>query len=179
MAIVWNTIETAIAYWARTGSGLPTGKVIWAKQNGPRPANPYIALSILAIQRTGHDHVNVEDNPSPASGAEIIHYVRGPRKITVTMQCFSNTALGISGSAQILDSVMSAVKLPSVQDALRTAGVGVASFDPIQPLGSAMNSAVFEPRALLTARCFIASEISETGTYIETVEATNDPPWSA
>jgi hypothetical protein len=73
----------------------------------------------------------------------------------------------------ILEAVRGSVLLPSAQDALDLAGVGVAWTGPVGFLDGTLSS-VFEPRAVMEIRAFVTSEIIDLGTYVETVEITNE-----
>lgn len=65
--IAWTTVEDAIETWVRSGSGLSSGKVIWAQQGGPRPTGAWISLLIASVRSVGRDWVNVIDNPLTVS----------------------------------------------------------------------------------------------------------------
>ena len=172
MTIAWATIEDAIVAWVVAGSGIAAGKVIWADQNGERPDAPYIDVR-LDIDSVGQDWLDTDDAAAPSPGAEIDMFSRGVRRLTITLRCFGGPAIGTVSPRARLDGVRSSRRLPSNVDALRVAGVGVASFSPIQSIGEALNSSKIEPRSMMTIIAFAASEVSETGTYVSDTEITD------
>lgn len=111
------------------------------------------------------------------AGAEIKHTVRGTRRLTISIQCYGADATEAVRPSAILNDVMTKALFPSIADPLDTAGIGLAIFSEIQefdvPLGSTT-----EPRGLLTVTAHLAEEVSEDGTYIETADAEEDPPFS-
>ncbi len=177
-----GTMRTAIAAWAYTGTGLPTGKVIWADQGGPRPPAPYVSLAIISgDQMRGMDWVDVEDAASPIDGAEISHVVRGPRTCTLSVQCFGTAANAADGPGDsplaLLARMRAYTRLPTVRAALLAAGVGVGTFGDVASVGALISTVTSEPRAAFTVTLNYASEVEELGTYIETaeVEGTLEP----
>lgn len=175
MTIAWTTVEDAIQDWVVTASGLAGNKVIWVTQNGPRPDVPYISID-ADIQRVGQDWADTADAAVPAPGAEIDQLARGTRRMMINIQCFGGTATGNTSSRAILENVVSKFQLPSVRGALVANGVGVASFSNVSNISGVLNSTRFEPRATVEAVAFLASEVSETGTYFSKVDVTNEIP---
>lgn len=178
--IDWSTLESAIAAWVRAGSGLGIGQVIWAAQDGPRPATPYISIATVSIVRVGQDWADTHDAPSPAPGAEIEFRARGSRVVTLSLQCYATEPTGASMAMAILENVVASAVLPTHNDNLDAAGFGVSNFDPVSSISGVINSSNFEPRAATQVRGFVSHEITELGTYIETVELTDQivtPPY--
>ena len=110
------------------------------------------------------------------AGAEINNVVRGPHVLTLSLQCFASPAVGTANARNYLSRVLSSVTLPSVAAGLVAAGVGVGTWTKVSVLGMTLNMTVFEPRATVTVKLHVASEISETGTYIQTVAVSGVPP---
>jgi hypothetical protein len=169
----WSTIEDGIHAWVTSGSGLAASKVIWAQQDAPRPAAPYIAIRVQSVRAMGQDWIDIEDAADPQPGAEINHVARGMRELTVTLQAFGTAGIGSSSPTALLSRVVSAMRLPTSADALRAAGFSVGTVDPILSLDAVRGFSVFEPRAILTLRGFAVSEMTESGTYIEFLEVEN------
>lgn len=171
----WATIEAAIAAWVRSASGLSDdGSVRWGEQNAAQSARPMIILRAMAVRGIGQDWVNVEDNPAPEEGEEILNIARGYRELTISIQCFAASSTGSSSARAILENVRSRATLPTIRQALADAGVGLAPIGPVIAIDGVLGSARFEPRATLEVRAFLASEVSEVGTYIEIVQAENE-----
>jgi hypothetical protein len=106
-------------------------------------------------------------------GAELTRTARGARRAALTIQCFTRKATGNTNARAILERVRSARTLPARAYALRQAGVGVGKMNNIQFNGQVVSTTVFEPRAILEVEFFLASEVEETGTYIERAKITD------
>lgn len=164
----WGGIELALRSWALV-AGVP---VIWGQQDGERPAAPYISLLMTSVAEVGHDWLDVIDNPAPSAGAEILHRARGQRRGVLSVQCFAGPATGDSSPTRLLEAMRSAVRLPSVADALNIAGVAALGFGGVLTLGGAVGGH-FEPRAAMEVYLSLTSEVSETSTYIQHVQITD------
>lgn len=171
--IVWATIQDALRVWVETGSGLPAGKVIWSRQNAPRPDAPYIALGTIAIQRAGRDWNDVEDAAVPAPGAEIELKTRGVRTMIIQLQAFGGDPTGAASPDALLHDVMTQAARQSQRELFEVAGMGLLTLSDVQPLEGDLQGSILEPRAVSQATFALASEVTETATYIETVEVTN------
>jgi hypothetical protein len=61
-AIEFATVQAALALWARTGSGLATGKVFWTAGK-PLPEAPYLVLSMPTVSPVMRDWTEDERKP--------------------------------------------------------------------------------------------------------------------
>jgi hypothetical protein len=114
-------------------------------------------------------HTLVDTATTTHAGAEIISRARGTRTATVSIQAFP--AAGVVGGATsaraLLELVRAHAALPTRREALRVAGIGLAPLGAVSSIDGVIGSALFEPRATLEATLHLASEVTETGTYIE------------
>lgn len=172
----WTVIQNAIHAWVVATSGLAASRVLWARQNLPRPDGCWISLRTIALAAVGQDAITVSDAPSPAPGAEIRTTHGGHRVVTLSIQCFNGEGQGSESPEAILEEVRTGARLASVHDALTAAGVGLLSFEAIRSIDGHTNPAVFEPRAVLTCSLCVPSEIFELGTFIETVDIARVSP---
>lgn len=154
MSIAWTTVETALHAWIVASSGLAANHVIWAQQNGPRPDGAFITMRLSTLRRVGQDWLEAPDS--------VTWRARGMRQGTLSIQCFGGAAVGAAGATQILDYVVSRSVLPSSRDVLQAAGIGLAKLGTVQSLDGVINTTVFEPRATLEARFFLAQEVTES-----------------
>lgn len=138
----------------------------------PRRPTQYVELA-ATVRTIGQDWIDIEDAAVPAPGAEIDSIVRGVRELELTVQLFGGTHRGATSAMGHLLSMITKSRLQSQQDLFEVAGWAPASFDPVLDISGVIGSAVFEPRARFVCRGFAASELSETATYIEIVEITN------
>lgn len=164
----WDALQRGLFTWVQGASRLTVNQVRWAEQNTARPTAPFISLSITSIRMIGHDWLN-----NAQSGDSINYMSRGVRECVLRIQCFSNTSVGANSPRAILDNVMSRGNLPTYRDGLVANGIGLAGFEPMIMLGGELNPAVFEPRGILEARFYLASEVTDTGGFIEFVEVEN------
>jgi hypothetical protein len=169
--------ERAIHAWIVSGSQLAAANVRWAHQDSARAAGAWISLKVISDEGIGHDWIDiidVEDPVVPAEGeigSEIEHRVRSVREIVLSIQCFAGAATGTASAVSILRRVAMAAKLPAARDALVAGRVGILALGPVQSIAELISTIDFEPRAMLEARLSAVDELSELGTYIETVEA--------
>ncbi len=176
--IAWATVERALRAWIVTAAGLPPERVVWAAQGAQRPTGPgtaWISLRIVGIRRRGHDGLTYAEVVDPDPGAEVEFRARGVRECTLSIQCFGG-AVGDDSAQARLDRVVSTVHLPSARAALQVASVGIARFSQVRTVDGFLGAAVFEPRAQVDATFFLAQEVVELGTFIETVELDPEPP---
>jgi hypothetical protein len=76
----------------------------------------------------------------------------------------------------ILGAITARYVLPSQRDILWGTGISVTSMGTVKPVrggGVVINSAVFEPRAVLDVVFGLSSEVTELGTIIERADVTN------
>ncbi len=172
MTIAWTTVEDAIHDWIVSATSLANDHVIWGEQNSARPVGTFVDMEV-ALERIGMDWVEVDDAAVPAPGAEIDNKVRGIRRMEIQLRCFGIPATGTTAPRALLDSVVAAYRLPNVHAALVVAGVGISNFSSVTNITGVLNSTKLEPRELFNVSCFLSSEVSETGTYIQDVEVTD------
>lgn len=170
----WSTIESAIHAWVVAGSGLAGERVVFSGQNHPRPAKPFVTIRLDLSGPIGVPWLAVSNTAGSPAGQEITRTSGSMKTLGVSMQAFSDSAAGAASPQAILGAVANAAGLASVRDALNTANVGVNSIGSVQRIDGVINSTRFEPRATMQVTCSVPAEVSETGTYIETVEVTNE-----
>lgn len=109
-------------------------------------------------------------------GEELVYTTRGNREATLSVQCFGNGVLGVTGSIDRLDRVVTAHDNPTIHSALVAAGVGVLTMGPITSFDGLIGQGLFEPRARMDVVIALASEVEFFGNYIATVKGTNQIP---
>lgn len=166
-----NQIENAIHAWVLAATGLAASKVVWRNQNGPRPARPFIVLSLGGVQEVATPWIQNQDTPSPAPpGEEITYSVRGVERLRVTFECFTDTTTGSSSAIDYLRLVRGKLNMPSIRSALWAAHVGVATFGDVLVLDFLENSAQQLGRAQMDCGIYVPTEFTERGTFIEFAE---------
>ncbi len=167
MSTTWAQVQTAIQAWA---AGVVTpAPVIWAKQNAPRPARPYVTLSLSAMVPLGHDHFGDVDGETGARD------IQSDVDLTVQVEAFA-AERDFNGAPPLLMSLSMSLEGQAVQDALRVGGVGIVDTLPVQDL-SLLRNPDFEGRAIMPVRFRWRNTLLETPGLIETVvlEGTGTP----
>jgi hypothetical protein len=115
----------------------------------------------------------VSTDDTRTAGEELLRTVGGTRTVLVSFQCFGGPSVDANGAAARLKRTLAALKLPTVQSALRAANVGVLEAEGVQNVGAVHQPGSFEPRAVVNVRINVPIvDATETSTVIETVEDT-------
>jgi len=120
-------------------------------------------------------HTIVDTSETLRAGEEILHSASAPAVLSLALQCYGGDASDDGSPEAILTKVKTRSVLPSVADALRAAGVGLATFSAVQPLEFQFEGAI-DVRATMTVTAHVADVETELGTIIETAELSQDPP---
>lgn len=171
-----SAIEDALFSWVRGTSGYAAADVLWTDYEQPRPSGAYLALRLSNMRSIGQDWYEVadSDDPTPAVGEEIVTTVWGKRAATLTLQAIAGDATGAASSSEVLETVRTRSRLPSVRTALNLAGVGIATFGPVQTVSGTLSASAFEPRAIMAVELNLTATAAEFSTFIETVGITNE-----
>lgn len=165
----WSGIEDALRTWAKTASGYPDARVIWADQTGARPTGNILTLKISDVSIVGlMDEVTENTNLSRPAGKEIELRADGIREFTVTLQAFTSETVSASAATMALARCQTALGLSSVRSALSAAGCSPFDVGPVQNV-TALNHALFEGRAILRVRFYTRESLSDYVGYIAAV----------
>lgn len=167
----YAAIENALRAWVKTATGFADGKVIWSAQNGPRPDGPFVALTLGAPVALGQDEITHNFDAGRPDGSKIEHVVRGVRELSLEVAVFDADVVGDASAIALVSKLQTALRLPSVRDALNAAGLSPIS-TATQNLAAVLGND-FEGRANLDVRFYAPVSASELGTYIETAQVTN------
>lgn len=162
--INWPPLEDTISAWILASAPIAADRLLWAGQNAPRPEPPYIVARMAAVRNIGQDWDELTYD-----GLFAQHAVHGTRLVTLRLQAFGG-ATGNASALALLSSIVNYQRLPSRLAALNAGGVGIASVGPVQAIDGVINSATFEPRALLEVTFHATSQVVETSPFIEFVE---------
>jgi hypothetical protein len=166
-----KTIESTLRAWVRDHSGLSEAQVVWAEQASVRLATPFITLRLGDLARVGGlDEVRQAYDENAAAGQEVSLTVVGRRELTLSIQCFGEAC---DSPRAILSRVQTALSLETVMAAFEEVGISCFDEGTIRNV-TLLQETDFEQRALLETRFYVAEEVSETTTYIETTEVTNE-----
>lgn len=135
----------------------------------------------LALSGSGSSPTLSSTPTTTIAGQEISQRARGGRNAMLTLQCFAGaptggSATGTTSPTAILNDAIAAYALESQATALAAAGIGVGRIEPVRSIDGVVNTVRFEPRAIATIRLHLASELVETSTYIQVVNATDNIP---
>jgi hypothetical protein len=123
-------------------------------------------------------HTIVDTPDTVRVGEELIRRVRGHREAVLSVQAFAgppgnDPSTGENSPLARLERMKAHLHFPGRNAALNAAGVGVSTVGPIQSLDGQLGQAVLEPRAAMEVRFFHTSEVTEFGSFVESVELTN------
>lgn len=149
------------ALWAWFDDVLPDAvSVIWAHEDGPRPARPLATLRVRTPDAVGHD----EEGP-PEDGAIV---VTGDREFTTTLQAFGRLPDG-THPIDVLGTVLERLSRPTDRESLAASGlawVDVLQADDVPEVRGTR----WEARAVLDLRWRRRSVVVDEPGQIETVE---------
>lgn len=168
MALDWSNFQKAIQDALVSASGLADGKVIWARQNGTRPAAPYLTLNLTPFTTIGIDGTRHTYNSGGAAGAEIILSHGGMREFGLTVVAFGD-GLGDGSAMNVIETLRGGLNKITVREALEAANVSFFDFGTVVDLTQVIDAG-FEGRATTTLRGYTTQEVTETLGYIQTVE---------
>lgn len=117
----------------------------------------------------------VSTDDTVRAGQEVLMTVRANYAAVLSVQCYAGTDgpyVGDTSPLAVLQNAAMRALLPSVRDALEDAGVGVSSIGPVNNVGAMISTTSWEPRAHMDVKLWVASEVSEAGTVIDTAEVT-------
>lgn len=170
MATAWATIEDALRTWVKSATSYPDARVIWAEQAGSRPSGDIITLRLGDVVPLGVvDDVVQETDLNRTAGTEVELRAEGIREFGLTLQAYGSAVTGTSAARAALAKCQTALALPTIRDALETAGVTPFEIGPVQNV-TALNHTLFEGRAVLEVRFYTRDSLSEYTGYIASVE---------
>lgn len=170
MAFNWTTARDAIYNVVK--DACPNGTVCqWGYQHNERPTPLLVQLHVTSIETLNpNPQYTVIDNPSPASGAEILIKTREDIEVVVQVQVFSKEPeAGANAAKWIAEKIKMRFPLESATESLSAAGVELIERTRTQALPAVLETK-FESRATFDLRLRAVDGDSETATYIETYE---------
>jgi hypothetical protein len=175
MALSWESLQLAARAWVV--AALPGVTVIWARQDGKKPARPFVTLrfgDLVAVGSTDERRTAYVPDSSPgADDRHLLTTVVGLRSVSLTLQASTAGTLGTSTAKGLLSQAQTALALPSLRTALRTAGLSPYDRGTVREISTVLD-ADFEGRAQLVVSFYVNETASEQTGIIETVETTND-----
>lgn len=174
MALNWTSIETALAAWAASASGLATSKVLWGLQGVAVPAppdRPYVRLTWGARDLPVGNGVRDEARTaSTALGTRTVVHFRTHVLSLGYFAAVPTSAAGASGAAAAaLGSMLRNLQLESTRATLAAAGLRLVSVSDPQDV-SAMLETGFETRAVVDLEFMTADTTTEQVGKISTVD---------
>lgn len=172
----WTTIQNAI--YDAVKATLPANTPIrWAYQDAARPS-PGNTPMLVVLHQGGSKGIyvipslTVEDTPGAPSLQEITTTVHEHVRVVYTIDIISNAREGSENAAKLwAETIKMKLKLPSVRYNLSVAEVALVNISPVRVLPAILETG-WESRAQIELECGVHLTVSETGTYIESVEYT-------
>lgn len=114
----------------------------------------------------------VQTDDTEAKGQELVAYTRGQWVGTLSIQCFASAATGTGDAMSVVSRIMMYARTGPIIRALNAAGIGISDFSPVKSIGQAISMTIFEPRAVMTCKFFLAAQLENYTTYIARVTGT-------
>jgi hypothetical protein len=180
VATDWAAIENALQALVKAGSGFDNRHAYWGGPNVSRPTDgqPFAVLELLTRVPVGcaPEIVQTDDLGRP-QGQEVELSATQMVACGFRVSVFAPPARGAhpgvprgtSAASNIAEGIRLAAALPSQVANLDAAGVGVFDLGQVQDV-PAIAGADFEGRAVLDARIYVSSSVSEFTGYIASVE---------
>lgn len=168
----WDALQLALVTWLG-GTTDPAARVIWAHQNGPRPAYPYFELALgpqVGLSLGGGELIQRLDLGRPA-GQEMEIERRQWSEATLSVQCFTGAVVvGQNAAVPLLRRAILRLGLGEVIRPLMTAGLGPFDWGAVRNLTQDFGSG-FAGQAQADVRCYVVESVSEFVGYFRTAHA--------
>jgi hypothetical protein len=168
--INWTVVDDALHAWIVSELSITAARVIWANQNLPQPAYPYVALLRSGTAEVGtlDETVTSTDLTQPA-GEEIELLTTGPREFTLKVTAHVDVGTGAynsdSQATALLTLAQSSLGKRSVLDALSVAGIAIIERLPVLDTSVVVNGE-WNSQAAFDVRMRVTSEMTEQIGYI-------------
>lgn len=103
------------------------------------------------------------------AGHEIQHASRSLERLGVMVQCHTSDAIGLGAAMSILSRIKARQRLPSQQQILRQARLGLIEAQRARAIHGIRNAVQFEPRALMEILFTLPIEAFEDGPGIDRI----------
>lgn len=143
----------------------------YTRSGGGNIANPITALD-LNDAGTGV-HTISHTTETLRTGEEIKFLARGMRKITLVLECYTATGVGIGMAQAVLAKVLGRMALPGQSDTLAAAKLSFANNERVRSINGTQGAVLFEPRAILELTFSTISEEIVDYNIIAETQVTN------
>lgn len=169
--ICWKDIEEAIYDWVVLFTGCAA---IWADQNLPQPAYPYVDLKRTSVTPLGgRPEIRDTTDLTKPNGQEIELLATRPVEFVLTTQVHIDEEAGANNpdidAFKIATRLQASLGLISVQETLAAAGLSIVEELLVIDTSLVVNGR-FVNRAVMDVRLRTASVMTERVGYIEKVE---------
>jgi hypothetical protein len=162
----WTALELALQTAVKSASGYADSAVFWSHHNVGHRSGSFIALTLGDMVP---DEVLTPRDDMTSGPTTVTHTLKTVKEFTLSIQVFTGeTVNGDSSARAIASRIQSSLILPSVRGALATAGIGLISPGSVRYVPE-IKGAAFEARAIVEPRFTVTDEVSETTSFIETV----------
>lgn len=175
--INWQDIENGLHDFVNVNTGLVTR---WVHEDLIQANQPFCMLSILSgptREYAAPDEERIEYDGGATEGKEIIQSRHSWQKMTVNIQCFSNSLLPTQSAQYYLTLLHGILHFPMYKTALENAGLTVVRENGITDI-SDVEADKFVSRASLDIEFRLSLNVippADMGTgYIKTAEVTSE-----
>jgi hypothetical protein len=139
-------------------SGLLAEPLVFANDNGPRPAEQFSTILLTPGVPQPLQHGQVDDDGNRESFAS--------RVVEVRIQCYGSGAWGRA------DAVALRVHGEAAQDASEALDIGILNVERIQDVPALIEDARYEERTIVDLTCHYVGSYTEWTSWIEAVQGT-------
>lgn len=150
----WLDIENAMQKAVVRASGLDPSQVVWSYQNVNAPDQDYVEIHFGGETAIGIDWVRNSQNLARPVGQEIKQEIHGIREVPFEVTCFTADTLGAASARRLAELIRTKLRLDSVRQGIRAAGVSPFDSDPVSYIPD-IPAGGFRGRAMVTIRCYV------------------------
>lgn len=163
----WQTIQTFLARWLASATGLPASNVIWEGTNVEGRSYPYATLALGDEDDKGQADVIYAAGADPD---EVVPTVSQSKEFSVTCRVYANTNKPAGHARKYLSAARSSLSKPSVIESFGAAELAIVTAGPsikadLPANLGVVSSSLFELRLANTV-----TETDSATSYIQTTE---------
>ena len=136
-------------------------RCIWARQNAPKPPNPYISLTLTPERPIGEEVRRRKD------GSGVLD-VLGRREATLSVNAYG------SGSIEVCEKIWLSLQRPTIVDRCFASGIAFTRAEEVQDLTELLDGRNWEERANLDIIVTYSRATTDEPGYITTVKTTGE-----
>lgn len=172
MAANWQAIEDAIWQWVKNASGLADSQIVWSDQvtDINKPTGQHVRIRLGDDSPTGvAPEVTHAFDSEADPGEEITISAQQITELPVSVQVFGGASTSNSSARALANTIRNKLALPGTKELFDAVDISCHDLGEVRVLSGVLD-ADFESRAVFESLFYVLDSVSETNTYIGTVE---------